>query len=64
MSGRDTSEDSIVILGSGMAGGVAARTFREDGYGGRPCADQHAPRVQGSQVLDQRASHAIALAGR
>ncbi|TMG20701.1 MAG: hypothetical protein E6H99_07640 [Chloroflexi bacterium] len=35
MSGRDTSEDSIVILGSGMAGGVAARTFREDGYGGR-----------------------------
>ena len=31
----DASEETIVILGSGMAGGVAARTLREDGYDGR-----------------------------
>jgi 3-phenylpropionate/trans-cinnamate dioxygenase ferredoxin reductase subunit len=28
-------EETIVILGSGMSGGVAARTFREGGYDGR-----------------------------
>ncbi len=29
------TEEAIVILGSGMSGGVAAKTFRQEGYDGR-----------------------------
>src|SRR5206468_4687496 len=38
-----THENSIVILGSGMAGGVAARTLREEGYDGRLVLIGHEP---------------------
>ncbi|HEX9364283.1 MAG TPA: FAD-dependent oxidoreductase [Candidatus Dormibacteraeota bacterium] len=37
------TRDSIVILGSGMAGGVAARTLREEGYDGRLVLIGHEP---------------------
>jgi 3-phenylpropionate/trans-cinnamate dioxygenase ferredoxin reductase component len=36
-------EKSIVILGSGMSGGVAARTLREEGYNGRLVLIGHEP---------------------
>src|SRR5438067_13076990 len=38
-----THENSIVILGAGMSGGVAARTLREDGYDGRLVLIGHEP---------------------
>lgn len=37
------SEETIVILGSGMSGGVAARTLRQDGYDGRLVLIGHEP---------------------
>ena len=40
-SGR--REKSIVILGAGMSGGVAARTLREEGYDGRLVLIGHEP---------------------
>src|SRR5712664_2282009 len=36
-------EEPIVILGSGMAGGVAAKTLREDGYDGGLVLIGHEP---------------------
>ncbi len=38
-----THESSIVILGAGMSGGVAARTLREEGYDGRLVLIGHEP---------------------
>ena len=38
-----THENSIVILGAGMSGGVAARTLREEGYDGRLVLIGHEP---------------------
>ena len=38
-----THENSIVILGAGMSGGVAARTLREEGYDGRIVLIGHEP---------------------
>ena len=38
-----TPEKSIVILGAGMSGGVAARTLREEGYDGRLVLIGHEP---------------------
>src|SRR5438067_5903325 len=38
-----THENSIVILGAGMSGGVAARTLREEGYDGRLVLVGHEP---------------------
>ncbi len=37
------SDDAIVILGSGMSGGVAAKTFRQEGYDGRLVLIGHEP---------------------
>ncbi len=37
------SEETIVILGSGMSGGVAAKTLRQDGYDGRLVLIGHEP---------------------
>ena len=36
-------EKSIVVLGAGMSGGVAARTLRDAGYGGRLVLIGHEP---------------------
>ena len=41
--GVPTHESSIVILGAGMSGGVAARTLREEGYDGRLVLIGHEP---------------------
>ena len=35
----------MVIIGAGMAGGVAARTLREEGYAGRLVLIGHEPTV-------------------
>ena len=42
---EDRNAASIVILGSGMSGGVAAKTLREEGYEGRLVLIGHEPGV-------------------